>query len=324
MSWDFLAAGRLWFLLVVALLAGLYIAAQFMRRKHVINFTNVDLLEQLAPNRPEWRRHVVAAIYLIAACIGVLAMAQPVQRSLEQTKSGGRIVLAFDVSLSMEATDISPNRLQAAQQAALAFVDQVDNNIEVGLVSFSGTVNVRVNPTLNHLAVSKAIKALKLDQGTAIGDALVQAVDVVGPQKDPKADTPSGAIVLLSDGETTVGRPTADGAQAAADAKIAVYAIAFGTDSGTVTDKDTGEIVPVPVNLAELEGVATTPGGTFYAASTEKALTGAYTEISTNLNAGVGDPVQKVVEISWRYIAVALALLGLGWMLSLWWLRGLL
>lgn len=323
MSWQFLAPQRLWFLIGVALMGAAYVAAQFVRRKHVVSFTNVDLLDALAPSRPGWRRHVVAALYIAAATIGVLGVAQPARTTIEQTESGGRIVLAFDVSLSMEATDVSPDRLHAAQKAALDFVNQVDNNIEVGLVSFNGTVNVRVGPTLDHAAVSQAIDRLTLGEGTAIGDALVQAVDVVGPQTADSKNRPTGAIVLLSDGETTVGRPTSEGATAAADAKIPVYAIAFGTASGTVVDPD-GTVVPVPVNLDELMGVADTTGGKFYAASTSKALDGAYREISEDLNTGAGDPVEKVTEITWRYLAAALSLLAAGWTLGLWWLRGLL
>jgi Ca-activated chloride channel family protein len=153
---------------------------------------------------------------------------------------------------------------------------------------------------------------------------LVDATDVIGPPAKAHPDKPNGAIVLLSDGETTVGRPTTDGAQAAADAKIPVYSIAFGTANGTVADPDTGQIVPVPVNNDELAGVATTTGGTFYKAPTAQALEQAYTSISKNLNAGVGDPVQITKELTWQFMAAALAFLGVGWLLGLVLLRGLL
>jgi Ca-activated chloride channel family protein len=321
---SFLAPGRLWFLLVVVLMLGGYVATQFLRRKHVVTFTNVELLDQLAPKRPGWRRHVIAALYLGAAVAGVIALARPIERELMQTESGGRIELVFDVSLSMEATDISPNRLDAAKQAAKDFVDQVDDNIEVGLISFSGNVASRVAPTLDHREVSAAIDDLQLGEGTAIGDALAVAADVIGPPSKDEPDRPTGAIVLLSDGETTVGRPTSEGAQAAADAKIPVYSIAFGTADGAVTDPGSGDVVPVPVNLAELGAVAETTGGIFYEAPSAGALEEAYADISENLNAGAGDPVEVVTELTWRYVAVALVLLALGWALGLWWLRSLL
>ncbi len=321
---TFLAPGRLWFLFVVVLLGAGYVGAQFARRKHVVTFTNVELLDSIAPKRPGWRRHVIAGLYLASATVGVFALAQPVRRSLMQTESGGRIVLVFDVSLSMEATDVDPSRIEAAKQAAKDFVDQVDDNIEVGLVSFSGTVTARVAPTLNHRTVSNSIDDLRLGEGTAIGDALAVATEIIGPPTDAEPDRPSGAIVLLTDGETTVGQPTQDGAQIAADAKIPVYSIAFGTTDGTVTDPTTGDTIPVPVRYGELQDVATTTGGVAYEAPTKDALEQAYAEISDSLNAGVGDPIEVVTEQTWKYVAVALLLLGIGWVLGLFWLRGLL
>jgi Ca-activated chloride channel family protein len=321
---NFLAPGRLWFLLVVGVMAALYVAMQFARRKHVVSFTNVELLEQLAPSRPGWRRHVVACFTLGAACLGVVALAQPIKRSLVQTESGGRIVLVFDVSLSMEATDIAPNRLDAAKQAATDFVEQVDDNIEVGLISFSANVAVLVSPSLDHGDVIDEIEALELGEGTAIGDAIAVASDIVGAPSAEEPDQPSGAIVLLSDGETTYGRSTAEGSQVAADLTIPIYSIAFGTADGTVQNPDTGEIIPVPVNNQELEGTAQATGGQFYEAPTSDALEAAYSEISANLNAGSGDPIEVVTEQTWKYVAAALLLLAIGWVLGLWWLRGLL
>ena len=320
----FLAEGRLWLLLIVVAMSGVYAASQVARRKHVVSFTNVELLDSLAPRRPGWRRHVIAGCYLAAAVFGVIAIARPVDRRLEQTESGGRIVLVFDVSLSMEATDVDPNRLDAAKQAGEDFVNSVDGNIEVGLISFNGNVNVRLAPTLDHRSVKKAIQALQLGEGTAIGDALATATEVLGPPDPKHPDQPGGAIVLLSDGETTVGRPTADGAKVAADAKLPVYSIAFGTASGTVVDPNTGDTVPVPVNNDELSATASTTGGRFFEAPSASALRQAYDEISKNLNAGSGDPKEVVVERTWVYAALALALLAVGWTLALWLLRGLL
>jgi Ca-activated chloride channel family protein len=320
----FLNGGRLWLIVLVFAFAGLYIASQYARQRHVVTFTNIDLLDSLAPKRPGWRRHVVAGCYLVAAIFGIIAIARPVDRSLQQTESGGRILLVFDVSLSMEATDVDPNRLDAAKKAGEDFIDQVDDNIEIGLISFNGNVTVRLSPTLDHRSVSKAINNLQLGEGTAIGDALATASEILGPPSSDDPDTPSGAIVLLSDGETTQGRPTADGAAVAAEMKIPVYSIAFGTADGTVVDSNTGETVDVPVNVGELSATADTTGGKFYEAPTASALEQAYNEISKNLNAGVGDPIEVTVERTWEYTAIALVLLALGWILGLWLLRGLL
>ena len=322
---TFLNAGRLWLLLAVALLAAAYVGAQFVRRKHVVDFTNLDLLDSLAPSRPGWRRHAVAACYLVAAVFGVIATARPVDRSVEQTASGGKIMLVFDVSLSMESTDVNPNRIDAAKKAGEEFIDQVDSSIQVGLISFDKDVNVRLTPTLDHAAVKSAIQALQLGEGTAIGDALQTATDVLGQPSKDHPNEPAGAIVLLSDGETTAGTlSTSEGAKVAADAKIPAYAIAFGTANGTVVDGNTGQTVPVPVNVAELSGVADITGAKFFQAPSASTLSQAYKEISGHLNAGAGDPVQVTKELTWQFAALSLLLLAIGWALGLWLLRGLL
>ncbi|MCU1395076.1 MAG: hypothetical protein JWM34_3504 [Ilumatobacteraceae bacterium] len=321
---TFLDGGRLWLLVVVVILAGVYVASQYARQRHVVSFTNIDLLDSLAPKRPGWRRHVVAGCYLVAAIFGVIAIARPVNRELQQTENGGRILLLFDVSLSMESTDVNPTRLDAAKQAGEDFVKKVDDNIEVGLISFNGNVTVRLSPTLDHAGVSKAIADLQLGEGTAIGDALSTAADIIGPPSKDDPNQPAGAIVLLSDGETTQGSPTADGTKAAANDKIPIYSIAFGTADGTVADPNTGQLVPVPVNNDELQATADGTGGQFYKAPTADALEQAYNDISKNLNAGAGDPVEVTIERTWEYTAIAMALLALGWVLGLWLLRGLL
>ncbi len=162
--------------------------------------------------------------------------------------------MLFDVSLSMMADDVEPDRFVAAQEAARDFVAAVDDGVEVGLVSFSGDVSVEVDPTLDRDAVERGIDNLELAESTAIGDALAAGTRLLVNSADPNADpdTAPGVMVLLSDGETTVGRPTDEGAQEAADAGIPVYTIAFGTEGGEITDPETGDVVPVPVRPADL------------------------------------------------------------------------
>ena len=176
-------------------------------------------------------------------------------------------MLVFDVSSSMSATDVPPSRVVAAQQAADTFIDQVDDTVEVGLITFSAVVSLDARPTLDRTAVADAVGAIQLSDGTAIGDALSAAtrllVDMAGDNGPPTTDGTGattgdvpGAIVLLSDGETTVGRPTADGAQEVAAAGIPVFTIAFGTPEGTITDPVTGETIPTPVQPEALAEVA--------------------------------------------------------------------
>ena len=150
---EFLNPERLWWLLAVAALGIAYVAAQRWRRRAQVRFTQVDLLDRVAPSRPGWRRHVVAGIQLLGLTAGVIAIARPVSTSSERTESEGRILVLFDVSLSMMATDVDPTRLEAAKTAARDFVDQVDDDVEVGLISFSGNVAVEVDPTLDREAM---------------------------------------------------------------------------------------------------------------------------------------------------------------------------
>ena len=194
---EFLNPERLWWLLAVAALGVAYIAVQRWRRRATVRFTQVDLLDRVAPSRPGWRRHVVALLQLAGLAAAVVAIARPVTTTTERTESEGRILVLFDVSLSMMATDVAPDRFEAAKQAARDFVDQVAPDIEVGLISFSGTVSVEVPPTLDRGAMDRGIEGLELAESTAIGDALAAGTNLL----TQLADDADGA-------EVTRRRPT--------------------------------------------------------------------------------------------------------------------
>jgi Ca-activated chloride channel family protein len=329
MSTDFLEAGRLWLLLVVVALAGFYLVVLRWRSRTAVRFTQVDLLDEIVPERPNWRRHLVAVIQILGLAAAVIAIARPVDRGTERTKSEGRILVAFDVSLSMEADDVEPSRFDSARDAARDFIDEVDDNVEVGLVSFSGAVNVEVNPTLDRSALDRGLDRLELDESTAIGDALSVAtrllVDGADDDEAPEQDdeVAPGVIVLLSDGETTVGRLTSDGAQEAADAGIPVFTFAFGTERGVIVDPVSGEQFPVPVRPADLELVAEVTGGAAFEARTGTELVDAYEQIQSSLGDTLGEEIEIVKELTWRWAMASFLLLALAWALSLWWLRGM-
>ncbi len=333
MSSDFLEADRLWFLLIVAALAVLYVVVLRWRSTAAIRFTQMDLLDEIVPERPNWRRHVVAVLQIVGLAAAVIAIARPVDRATERTKSEGRILVAFDVSLSMEADDVDPSRFEAARVAAREFIDEVDDNVEVGLISFSGVVDVAVNPTLDRSALDRGLDRLELDESTAIGDALSTSTRLLVNSADedddgddaagPDDDVAPGVIVLLSDGETTVGRLTSEGAQEAADAGVPVFTIAFGTDAGVITDPISGERVPVPVRPADLELVAETTGGAAFVAETGGELAAVYDQIQMSLGDTLGEEIEIVKELTWRWAMGAFLVLALAWALSLWWLRGM-
>ena len=214
---------------------------------------------------------------------------------------------------------MAPNRLAAAQQAAGDFVAQVSDEVEIGLVSFSGSVAVEVPPTVDRDRLASAITGLQLDDATAIGDALITGTNLLVQLQDPSAATEDeiapGAIVLLTDGETTFGAST--------EAGVPVFTIAFGTPDGVIVDPGTGNTVPVPVKPEPLQTAAETTGGRAYEAATSAELADAYQRIEAVLGETLGDEVEIVTERTWMWAAGALATLAVAWALSLWWLRGL-
>ena len=328
MTTDFLAAWRLWLLVVVALLAVGYVVVLRWRQRATVRFTQIELLDQVAPRRPTWRRHVVAVLQLLGLAVAVVAIARPVDRNTERTQSEGRILVLFDVSLSMDADDVDPDRFTSAQEAARQFVEAVDTDVEVGLESFSGAVAVEVSPTLDRARVLEGIDDLALAEATAIGDALAVGTRLLVSAADESEtsradDVAPGVMVLLSDGETTVGIPTVDGAAQAAEAGIPVFTIAFGTEQGTIEDPVTGDILPVPVRTSELEEVAETTGGAAYAASTGDELANAYDEVRGSLGDTLGEEIEIVRELTWQWALAAFVLLASAWALSLLWLRGM-
>jgi Ca-activated chloride channel homolog len=342
---EFLHPERLWWLVGVGLLGVAYVVVLRWRRRATVRFTQVELLDQIAPSRPGWRRHVVALLQLAGLAAGVVAIARPIETRVERTESEGRILVLFDVSLSMMATDVEPTRLDAAKDAASAFVERVESDIEVGLVSFAGTVSVDVRPTRDRAAVDDAIAGLDLAESTAIGDALATGTELLvdlaaggedgadgadaedggsGEDATPaEDDIAPGAIVLLTDGETTVGRPTEAGAEAAADAGVPVFSVAFGTPDGIIQDPVSGEVLPVPVFPEPLEQVAELTGGAAYEAATETELAEVYERIREVLGDTLGEEIERVNELTWQWAAGALIMLAAAWALSLWWLRGM-
>ena len=332
MSDHFLAPQRLWLLLVVAALAVAYVAVLRWRRAATLRFTTVDLLDEIVPRRPQWRRHVVAGLQLLGLSAGVIAIARPFTTTTERIVSEGRIIVALDVSLSMEATDVAPNRFAAAQQAATTFVGQVADDVDIGLVSFSGSVTVEVSPTLDRTQIESAIAGLQLDDATAIGDALIASTNLLvqlqgatteGSTATDDEQVAPGAIVLLTDGETTFGATTEEGAAHAAAAGVPVFTIAFGTPDGVIVDPGSGNTVAVPVKPEPLRAAAETTGGQAYEAATPAELADAYERIETILGETLGEEVEVVTERTWIWAAAALATLTVAWALSLWWLRGM-
>jgi Ca-activated chloride channel homolog len=248
-------------LLAVPAFAGAYLWTLRRRRRRAVTYSSVALIRAANPRRSAWRRHVpVAALLAALACLG-LAAARP-QVKVEVPVSASSIILALDVSGSMCATDVDPNRLGAAQDAVREFVRTQRDDTRIGLVAFSGFAQVVVEPTTNRDELTHAIDSLTTGRGTAIGAAILKSIDAISqinpsvpPAVAPGTDstepgqTPSpspdpavpGAkpaapeiVVLLTDGANTRGVTPADAAQVAAERGIRVYPIGFGTTNPTM------------------------------------------------------------------------------------------
>jgi Ca-activated chloride channel family protein len=275
---TFLSRSRLWFLLVVAALAAAYVMMQLRRKDYAVRFTNLALLDAIAPKRPGWRRHVPATAFVLAMIALVTAFAQPA-RPVKVPRERATIVMAIDVSLSMEATDVEPNRLVAAQDAAKSFVDLVPNRLNLGLVAFSGVAQVLVSPTTDHALLKRSIDNLVLGPRTAVGEAIFASLgSIASVASEPGQPPPPGRIVLMSDGETTVGRANDLAMAAASQAEVT---IAFGTDDGTVLVE--GRSIPVPVNRAALADIAEATGGRAFEAGTARELRRVYADIGSSI-----------------------------------------
>jgi len=309
---SFLSPWRLLLLLVVAAVVVVYVVQARRRSTYTVRFTELDLLASVAPRRPGWRRHVPASLLALSLVALVVGFARP-QAQVDGSAERATVVVALDVSLSMQAVDVSPTRLSAAQQAATRFVEALPERFNVGLVSFSGTAALVVPPTQDHAKVTQAVQDLTLDNGTAIGEAVFTSLGALKLLPGaPGLPAPPARIVLLSDGSNTVGRPVEQGVSAARDAGVPVSTIAFGTREGTVTIMR--QTISVPVDREALQALADGTGGKAYTAESATALSGVYSDIGSQVGT-----TQERREVTSRFtglgllLATGAAMLGLLW-----------
>jgi Ca-activated chloride channel family protein len=313
-------------LVVVAALAVGYVLLLRTRRRDTVRFTNLELLERVAPKRPGWYRHVPAAAMIAALAVLTVALAGPMAEA-RVPRNRATVVLVIDVSLSMQATDVEPHRLAAAQVAAKDFADQLTPGINLGLVSFAGTAAVLVSPTPDRAPVKRAVDGLKLSESTATGEAIFAAMQSVETFSQAIAGAaaegpPPARIVLMSDGKQTVPggvmpeeepRGAFTAARAASEAGIPVSTISFGTDYGTI-EINPGERTPVAVDDASMRQIADLSGGQFFTAASEDELRQVYSELGEQ----IGYEVRRVdVSRPWLAGGAMLLVAGLGTGLAL-------
>jgi Ca-activated chloride channel family protein len=299
---HFASPAWLYVLLAVAAVALAYLLLQLRRKTYVARFTNTQLLASVVPRRPGWRRHLTFALLLLALTVLSLGVARPTA-AVRVPQEKATVMLAIDVSLSMQATDVLPSRIAAAKLAAKEFADLLPKRINLGLVKFGRAGNVLVPPTLDRDAVKRSIDSLQLEQYTAIGEAVFACLDAIttfsqsstGPNEKPAP----ARIVLLSDGYNTVGRKVSEAATAAKKANTPVSTIAFGTDTGTVTVE--GQTQLVQVDRPTLRGLAQATGGSFHTATSSDELKSVYNDIGSQIGYTT---MQR--DISWRFMLAGL------------------
>ncbi|MGK5672107.1 VWA domain-containing protein [Micromonospora sp. URMC 106] len=294
---------RLWLLLGVLALAVGYLLMQRRRSRYAVRFTNLRLLDRVAPQRPTWRRHLPAGLFLAMLALLVVGFARPTAE-VRVPRERATVMVAVDVSTSMLAGDVEPDRLSAAKDCARQFVDGLPDEFNVGLVAFAGSAAVLVPPSTDREALHEGIERLVEGatgvQGTAIGEAISTSLGAVkGFDSQAAKDPPPARIILLSDGANTSGMDPMEAAADAVTMKVPVHTISFGTPGGTV-DRG-GRPIQVPVDGQTLRAVAEETGGGFHEASTSDELRAVYDDIGTS----VGYRTERQ-DVSARFIGLGL------------------
>ncbi|MCK9520643.1 MAG: VWA domain-containing protein [Dehalococcoidia bacterium] len=320
-------------LLLIPLAVIGYMAAQQRRARFALHFTNLDLLANIVDETPGWRRHVPTALYLAGLAALIIALARP-EVVVSVPREEATVILVTDISGSMNAEDVEPTRLVAAQEAANVLIEELPEGFRVSLVTFSTAVQTRVMPTTDREAVRAALEALQANGGTAMGDALMHSLDLAQleqqarngdpgttptptPQQAPGDEAPV-VVVLLSDGYNTAG--SADPLQAAdraAEFGLPVFTVALGTQDGIVQVPDSAgnlRTVRVPPDEETLEEIAERTGARFFTAPDASELRGIYEALGSTIGYDEEDR-----EITPAFVAAAIFAITAGGALSLLW-----
>jgi Ca-activated chloride channel homolog len=324
-----------------------YLWMQSRRKRIAVRYASLDLVRPALGGGARWRRHVPPVLFLLAIVALAFGLARPQTRmtlpSVHQT-----VILAVDVSLSMSADDVDPNRLTAAQAAAKAFVEDRPTDVRVGLVAFGGNAIVVQQPTSNREDLLAAIDRFQLQRGTATGSALYAALATLLPDAGidlaalefkwenvrnprdagqfamkqpamnaadpvPPGSYDHGAIILMSDGKSTIGPAPLDAARAVAARGVKVFTVGFGTPEGAMVRGD-GWSLFVKLDEETLKSIAQITKGVYFRASTADELRKAYRDLNTKLVLE-----RKDVELTFAFVAVSAILLVASAVLSLLW-----
>jgi Ca-activated chloride channel family protein len=308
-------------LVIVPLAALVYVALQRRRRREAAAFANPALLPNLVTARPGWRRHLPPALVLLALAALVLALARP-ERTVAAPERAATVMMVTDVSGSMNATDVEPDRITAAQRAAARLTEQLPETFRLGLVTFSDFAEQRVSPTTDRAPVRAALDRLSAIGGTAMGLGLERGLAAARTPVPDASGTGTrrlpAVLVLLSDGKDTQGGiDPLEVARRARAARVPIYAIALGTPDGEVEVQDSfgfTQRIRVPPDVATLKEIARISRGRFFTAADADKLESIYANLGTRLSSR-----EEKREVTVAFAGGALVLLLLGGAMSLRW-----
>jgi Ca-activated chloride channel family protein len=319
---TFEAPALLLTLMALPVVLGLYVLAQRRHARHPVHFSNFALLSEVAKANNRWRRHVPAALMLVALGALLLGAARP-HAQVQVPRGEATVVLVLDVSGSMRAEDVDPTRLAAAQEAARTFVEVLPEDFQVGVVAFSDAAEVLAQPTIDRGLIERALDSLVADGGTAIGDALVEALALdPGLERGERraGARPLAAVVLLSDGYQTAGGVQPLEAAAQADRQgLPVFTVALGTPEGVVEVPGPNgfpQIQRVPPDPETLRGIADATDGEFFEAPTEDDLRSIYEDLGRRIGF-----VSERREVTAAFAAAGFVLAAVGVGLASIWSR---
>jgi Ca-activated chloride channel homolog len=308
-------------LALVPLALAAYLIVQRRRRRYAMRFTNLDLLANVVTESPRfWRRHLPPLLTLLALAALVIAVARP-HVEVQVPKERATVMLATDVSGSMQATDVQPDRLTAAREAAKRFSERLPKEFRLGLVSFNQQSQLLVPPVTDRDLVRQALDGLSAGGGTAMGDALENSLstlrELAKTQKQQGRRNPPAVVVLLSDGKNTGGSDPLEVARQAKKLGVPINTVALGTDAGIVELTDPEgflRTIPVPPDRDALRQIARTTDGRFFEAKDAGKLDQVYQRIGSR----IGHTTEKR-ELTAAFAGAGLGLLVAGSAFSLLW-----
>lgn len=301
----FLWGDMLWLLALAPVVIVAYILVQRRRQKYALRYSSLSLVKEALGRGPGLRRHVPPALFIVGLSAAIFALARPAA-TVNLPSQQSTVILTLDVSGSMQAEDLKPNRMEAAKSAARTFVDKQPKHVRIGVVSFSDNAAIVQAPTVDREAVMAAINRLTPQRGTAIGRGILMSLDAIfeepsaKPPPSPRRDSlslpeptptptpvPPGAyapaiVVLLSDGQSNVGPRPQDVVEQAANRGVRVYTVGVGNPEGAVL-RIQGRSIRVRLDEETLKRIAERTNGNYFKAESETDLGEVYRDLSTRL-----------------------------------------